>query len=191
MHITKIKINPIPYLFLVLIFLPSAPAFAQQAFTIETASSQLDDNVYFLNTVFQINLPGYIVKAVDQGFALPLSMEIEVFERSNLWFDSKVVFIRQQYRIQYHSLLDEYSVFDVNAGNRVFVSTLKDSVSKLSVLLNFPVLDNNNLVADEKYRARLRFGIDSNELPLPLKSSSLWKNNWDLVSDWYEWEINR
>ena len=34
-------------------------------------------------------------------------------------------------------------------------------------------------------------GIDSDELPLPLKSSSLWDNDWDLKSDWYEWEVIR
>ena len=36
-----------------------------------------------------------------------------------------------------------------------------------------------------------RFGIDTEELPLPLKSSSLWDNDWDLTSDWFEWRLNR
>ena len=38
---------------------------------------------------------------------------------------------------------------------------------------------------------RIRFGIDTDELPQPLKASALWDNDWDLQSDWYEWEVVR
>jgi len=46
-----------------------------------------------------------------------------------------------------------------------------------------------NLTPDRKYYARVRFGIDSDELPLPLQSSLLWDSDWDLQSDWYEWDL--
>jgi hypothetical protein len=47
----------------------------------------------------------------------------------------------------------------------------------------------DNLAPGRDYYARVRYGIDTDELPLPLKSSSLWDNDWDLKSDWYEWDI--
>ena len=53
------------------------------------------------------------------------------------------------------------------------------------------MLDIGNLAADQAYYARVRFGIDTDELPLPLKSSSLWDNDWDLQSDWFEWKVVR
>jgi hypothetical protein len=37
----------------------------------------------------------------------------------------------------------------------------------------------------------VRFGIDIDELPLPLQSSWFWDSDWDLQSEWYEWEIKR
>ncbi len=176
--------------FLLLLMMSPAVGFAGPAFTVESASSKLDGSVYFLNAVFTIELPGYVEKAVEQGFELPLAMEIKVLENRKLWLDKEVVFIRQQYRIRYHLLLDAVSVLDVNAGSKRFYASLGEALEHLSVLINFPLLDNNPLSADKKYKAQLRFGVDSKELPVPLKSSSLWENNWALNSDWYEWVVN-
>ena len=52
-------------------------------------------------------------------------------------------------------------------------------------------LDIENLAADKNYYARVRFGIDTDELPLPLQSSWFWHSDWDLQSEWYEWEVKR
>ena len=68
---------------------------------------------------------------------------------------------------------------------------LKAAVQFIEVVYNYPMLDINNLVADENNYARIRFGIDADELLLSLKLSSLWDNDWNLQSDWYEWEVKR
>jgi len=57
----------------------------------------------------------------------------------------------------------------------------------VSVLFNYRLLDGQALKPGKRYRLRLRFGIDQAELPIPLKSTSLWQNDWNLSSDWYEW----
>ncbi len=59
----------------------------------------------------------------------------------------------------------------------------------LSALQNYPLLDNNALKQGQPYHAILQFGIDLAELPIPLKSSSWWENDWDLVSEPMEWSI--
>jgi len=168
------------------------PLYAQQQdpFEVKSASTQLNETVYFLNAVFEINLPPYISSAFEQGFDLPLAMEVNISRKRAFWFDEELVTIKQKYRIQYHSILDTVSVLNVNSGSHVYFSTLDEALAYLSVLLNFPMLDNNTLDPDEHYRARLKFGVDTAELPTPLKSSSLWENDWNLVSDDYAWEIN-
>ncbi len=179
------------WLFIAALLPGPARAEDQAAFTIQSVNSQLHESVYFISAVFDIRLPGYIAKAVEEGFELPLAMEIEAYRRKTLWFDEQVVYIRQQFRINYHALLEEYSVLDVNAGMRNFFGSLDKALNHLTVLLDYPGLDGNTLLPDERYRVRLRFGIDGAELPLPLKSSSLWQNDWDLGSGWFEWELKR
>lgn len=180
------------YICLIVLAMIICPAYAEEepAFAVASVNSQLNESVYFINAVFDIELPYYIRSAVDQGFDLPLVMEIEGFRQRTMWFDEKIVFIKQQYMLRYHTLLDAVSILDVNAGNRLYYASLDEAIERLSVLIDYPALDNNTLQNGKLYHARIRFGIDSNELPLPLKSSSLWKNNWDLKSDWFEWELN-
>ena len=88
-------------------------------------------------------------------------------------------------------MLDSFVVLDVNTSERHYFDSRIAAVQFIEVVYNYPMLDINNLAADKDYYARVRFGIDSDELPLPLKSSSLWDNDWGLKSDWFEWEVVR
>ena len=190
----RIKFNHVTlifYLCMMPLVLTPAAAYAQKEFVIKSANTQLDESVYFLNAVFEINLPAYISEAFEQGFALPLAMQVEVFRERGFWLDKSVVTIKQQYRIQYHAMLDTVSLFNVNSGHRLHFSSLDEALNYLTVLLNYPLLDNNLLDSNERYNARLHFGVDHIELPIPLKSSSLWKNDWSIVSEWFKWDVKQ
>ena len=86
-------------------------------------------------------------------------------------------------------MLDSYVVFDVNSSERRYFDSRQAAVQFIEVVYNYPMLNIKNLAPGREYYARVRFGIDSDELPLPLKSSSLWDNDWDLTSDWYKWDV--
>jgi hypothetical protein len=167
----------------------SIEAQSDEPFVIESVNTHLKGDVFFLNAVFNIHLPFYITDAIEQGFNLPIVIEIEFYRDKRFWFDEQVVYIKQKYQLNYHPLLDAVSVFDVNSGRRQYYSSLKEAMRHLSVMLNYPVLDKNTLSEDQSYSGRLRIGVDQSELPVPLKSSSLWKNNWDLNSDWLDWTV--
>ena len=171
-------------------------AFAVQAqdddpFVVEHADFRLDKNVLMLDLAVNSELPGYIEIAIDQGFAVPVMFEVEIRSERSYWFDKKVVSLKQQYRLHHLPILDSFVVFDVNSSERSYFDNRKAAVQSIEVVYNYPMLDVNNLAVDKKYYARVRYGIDIDELPLPLKSSSFWDNDWDLQSDWYEWEIRR
>ena len=179
------------YLCLMLLVLKPVVADVEKEFVIKSVNTQLIDSVYFLNAVFEINLPDYMTSSFEQGFVLPLAIEIEVSRKRGFWFNEDVVTIKQQYRIQYHVFRDSVSLFNVNSGSRLYFSSLTETLNHLTVILNYPLLDNHALNQGEDYIARLSFGIDKAELPIPLKSSSLWKNDWNITSDWYEWDVTQ
>lgn len=87
--------------------------------------------------------------------------------------------------------LDSCAVLDVNSSERHTIEIRKAAVQFIEVVYNYRMLDINNLAADKDYYVRLRFGIYTDELPLSLKSGSLWDNDRNLQSDWYEWEVKR
>jgi len=171
----------------------SAPTLAQDrdAFIVDRAGFTLDETLLRLSLEIDSLIPNYILIAIDQGFAVPIMFEVEIRADKPYWFDDKVVSLKQQYRLHHQPMLDSFVVIDVNSSERHYFDNRKAAVQSIEVVYNYPMLDINNLAPDREYYARLRFGIDSDELPLPLKSSSLWDNDWDLKSDWYEWEVIR
>jgi len=189
----EIRFPTLHLAYLVIMVSLSSTAWAQDGdpFTIDKAEFTLDQNVLLLDMVMTSELPTYIEIALDQGFAVPIMFEIEIRSERRYWFDDRVVSLKQQYLLHRQPMLDAFVVFDVNSSERHYFQDRKAAVQSIEVVYNYPMLDINNLAADKNYYARARFGIDTDELPLPLKSSSLWDNDWDLKSEWYEWEIKR
>lgn len=176
-------------LVLMLFMVSAVQAQDEDPFVVERADFRLEKNVLMLDLVTNSELPGYIKIAIDQGFAVPVMFEVEIRSERSYWFDKKVVSLKQQYRLHHLPILDSFVVFDINSSERSYFDSRKAAVQSIEVVYNYPMLDINNLAVDKKYYARVRYGIDIDELPSPLKSSSLWDNDWDLQSDWYEWEV--
>ncbi|MCZ6577823.1 MAG: DUF4390 domain-containing protein [Gammaproteobacteria bacterium] len=173
-----------------LLFVPvHADVEADEAFEIETALFALDNTLLELDLVVDINLPDYIRVAINQGFAVPLMFEVEIFTNRNYWFDKKVVTLKQQYLLHFLPMLSSYVVYDVNAVQRHYFDDLSAAVRYIEVVYNYPMLDINNFAFDREYYARTRFGIDSDELPIPLKPGFFWGGIWNVHSDWYSFEM--
>ena len=160
-----------------------------EPFVVRSADFSLDQSILLLDLAVDSEIPDYILIALDQGFSVPIMFEIEILASKRYWFDDRIVSLKQQYLLHYQPMLDSYVVFDVNSSERRYFDNRRSAVRFIEVVYNYPMLNIRNLAPDRKYYARVRFGIDSDELPLPLKSSSLWDNDWDLKSDWYEWDL--
>jgi len=174
-----------------LMVVTASPAEEDSPFVVKSAEFNLDETMLMLDLVIDSQIPHSISIAIDQGFAVPLMFEVEIRAENAYWFDDKVVSLKQQYMLHYQPMLDSFVVLDVNTTERHYFDQRKAAVQFIELVYNYPMLDINNLAADKNYYARVRFGIDSDELPLPLQSSWFWDSDWDLQSEWYEVEIRR
>jgi len=160
-------------------------------FVVRSAEFTLDQSLMLLDLAIDSDIPDYISIAIEQGFSVPMMFEVEIRAHKRYWFDDRVVSLKQQYLLHHQPMLDSYVVFNVNSSERRYFDDRHEALRFMEVVYKYPLLDINNLAHDREFYARVRFGIDTDELPLPLKSSSLWDNDWDLKSDWYEWEVER
>ena len=105
-------------------FLISAGSIAQgeSSFNVTSASFTMQDGLLLLNSTIEIELPQYINKAIDQGFAVPLMFEVEVLEYSPYWFDKKLLSLKQQYQLHFLPMLSSYAIFDVKIFKKVRVT---------------------------------------------------------------------
>jgi len=179
--------------FLILMLVLCAPVVTadRDPFIVRHASFSFNQTMLQLDLVVDSEIPDYIAIAIDQGFAVPLMFEFEIRATKTYWFDEKIVSLKQKYLLHYLPMLGSFAVLDVNTGERRYFENRKAAVRYMEVVYNYPMLDINNLVTGREYYARVRFGIDTDELPVPLKSSSLWDNDWNLQSDWYKWKVHR
>lgn len=160
-------------------------------FEIKRAEFDLDGSMLFLDARIAIELPEYIEIAVDQGFAVPMSFEVDIRQDRKYWFDRSIVSLKQQYLLHFLPMLDAYVITDVNRSSRTYFDSREQAVRSLRRISQYSMFDIGNIDAGLKVYARMRFGVDGDELPLPLKSSSLWANDWDLQSDWFDWDFDR
>lgn len=187
----RFRVFYLPCLLVLALLAPSAMAQDKDPFIVESADFSLDKELLMLEMVVKSDIPDYISIALEQGFAVPIMFEVEIRSEQRYWFDDRVVSLKQQYLLHHLPMLDSFVVLDINSSERHYFANREAAVRSLEVVYNYPMLKIDNLAADKEYYARVRFGIDTDELPLPLKSSSLWDNDWDLQSEWYEWEVKR
>ena len=160
-----------------------------EPFVVRSADFNLDQSLLLLDLAVDSEIPDYILLAIDQGLSVPIMFEVEILASKRYWLDDRIVSLKQQYLLHYQPMLDSYVVFDVNSSERRYFDNRRSAVRFIEVVYNYPMFNIRNLTPDRKYYARVRFGIDSDELPLPLQSNSLWDDDWDLKSDWYEWDL--
>ncbi len=183
--------RPLKYMILLAILTTPVWGDEKPVFSVRHAIFELDGSLLLLEALIDIELPDYMAIAIDQGFAVPMSFEVEILESRKYWFDRKIVSLKQQYLLHYLPMLDAYVVSDINQGLRTYFDSREDAVLLLKKISRYPMLDIGNIDTEPDVYARLRFGLDGDELPVPLKSSSLWDNDWDLQSEWYNWEISQ
>ena len=180
-------------IWLTLLMLAGGASMADDAepFVVRSADFNLDQSILLLDLVVDSEIPDFISIAIDQGFSVPIMFEVEILASKKYWFDERIVSLKQQYLMHYQPMLDSYVVFDVNSSERRYFDNRRSAVRFIEVVYNYPMLNIRNLTPDREYYARVRFGIDADELPLPLQSNSFWDSDWDLQSDWYEWDLQR
>jgi len=172
-----------------LVTTPLLAAGEAPVFEVRSANFELEKSLLLLDSVIAIKLPGYINAAIDQGFSVPLSFEVEIRERVKYWFDVKHVSLKQQYLLHFLPMLNSYVVSDINTGQRYYFDNREEAVRSMKRVYRYPMFDIENIDRNLNIYARMRFGLDVDKLPLPLKSSSFWDNDWDLQSEWFEWEV--
>jgi hypothetical protein len=158
-------------------------------FEIQSANFSLDDTLLKLDLKIRIDLPEFVGIAVNQGFAVPLMFEVEIYTSRNNWFDKRIVTLKQSYQLLFLPMLSSYVVNDVNAGKRHYFDSLDEAVEYMEVVYNYPMLDISNFDFNREFYARTRFRIDNDALPLPLKPSIFWPSDWDERSGWYTFEM--
>ena len=176
---------------IVVFVLPAyAVADAGPGFVVNSASTELSDNVYYLHADIDYRFSDSVVEALHNGVPMVVVLDLELFrKRPWWWWDNKVASLEQRYQLQYHALSEQYLVTNLNSGKQYTSYTLHSALYGLRDVDKLPVIDRQLLSPDYQYYVRIRSRLSTNNLPVPLRMKALVSPSWWLSSAWYKWGL--
>ena len=166
-------------------------AFAKDgSFEIRSASTRLNDGVYFATARIDYRLSSDALAALDSGVALTVQLQIELSRKRRFWPDNDVATLSQAYSLSFQPLSDRYVVKNLNSGEQDSFATLFSALNNMGRVVDLPVIDVALLDPDLNYEIALRAVLDQNTLPGPLRLIAFWSSGFRLASDWYRWPLN-
>ena len=129
--------------------------------------------------------------ALTSGVPIRIALELEVIRVRRFIPDAVDVNLDLQYELEYRPLSQRFLVRSVTTGEQESFATLYSALNNLGRLQGVPIVAASELNDDARYRLRLRALLSTRQYPAPLRMLFFWRDQWQLESDWYEWDLER
>jgi hypothetical protein len=156
-------------------------------FEIRTASLELRESVYQMNSRIALPISDAVRRGLAEGLPLGLELDLNIKRVRQLLPNSTVAELTQRYHLQYNAVSARYVLRNDNSGQQESLGTLDAALEQLADIRNLPVLDKALIQSDRRYEANLRAKIDFGTVPFTLRLIMFWVSDWHRDSDWYAW----
>ena len=175
-------------LYLISLACISIPAFAK-TIDIKSTHAYTENQTYYLDATFNIELTEEAQKALRHGIALEIHTQFQLqLERKWLW-NKQVHEVLLIHRIEHFPLTGDYLTIDLRTGLRSSFNNLNAALNNISSISKMTLFNSNILAQEKNYIGRIRTYIDLESLPPPMRPQVYFSNSWDIKSEWYEWNI--
>jgi len=145
------------------------------------------DDSYVLDADFTIVLTPPLEEALNKGVSLFFLFEFELIRSRWYWFNEKIAYTQQQYRLSYNALTRQYRI---GAGNLYQnFPTLGEALDVMSRVRRREDADPGARAKKETYTAAVRLRLDTTQLPKPFQINALGSRDWNIGTDWYRWTV--
>ena len=160
-------------------------------FDVRSATTILDKQNYLLDARLQLFLSDEALNALNSGVPLTIELNVEIIRSRRFLPDAKEDELQFQYELEYRPLSQRYIVRDVKGDTQDSYATLFSALNKLGKLQDLVLTQNSSLDPQSKYRFRLQALLSTKQYSAPLRMLFFWRNQWDLKSEWFEWQLKR
>ena len=130
------------------------------------------------------------MEALHKGISLSWIVKLKVQQRRVLW-NATLEQLEMGYQIQRHTLLNLYSVKNLNDGATDMFTTLTAALSSISKVRDLPIIEKSLIVDAENYQIAIKVLFDREALPVPLRPMSYFNSEWALSSPWSLWQLQK
>ncbi len=150
-----------------------------------------DQAYLILSGDIHFNFSRAALEALDNGLPITLVTEVELAV-PNEWFWNHIIWRKSfVHEVQYHALSQQYLVKDIQTGFPKAYLTRSSALAALGKIENLKILELKKLDRDKSHIIRVRSGLDSEALPVPLRPLTYLSDSWRLRGDWkkiYWWD---
>jgi hypothetical protein len=166
----------------------AAAAFSAHAQGIEVRKSSFTagDDYYVLEAEFDIALTHTLEEVLNKGVSLYFALEFELIRPRWYWFNERVIYWNQQYRLSYNALTRQYRL---GVGNlHQSFGSLAEALEVMSRVHRRQEIEPGT-IRRETYIAGIRMRLDTSQLPKPFQLNALGSREWYIGSDWFRWTV--
>ena len=160
-------------------------------FDVRSAKSVLIDQTHVLDARLQLFLSDEALNALNSGVPLTIELNIEFIRVRRFMPDDKEVELSFQFELEYKPLSQRYIVRDTVNDTQDSYATLFSALNRLGRIQNLFLVNDNELSNDSNYRMRLQALLSTKQYSAPLRMLFFWRSQWDIKSEWYEWQLQR
>lgn len=160
---------------------------ASSSIVIKSAELQPTEDAYKLSADLEISFDEAIEEAINKGVPLNFLLEFQVVSPRKYWFDDEIVTTSTNYTISYHALSRQYLV--THNGHQNSYETLSEAKLELMEIDDWKVLDKSQIEKGAVYKAALLMRLDQSKLPQALQVEAIGSENWNLISQKFEWPL--
>ena len=160
-------------------------------FDVRSAKSVLIDQTHVLDARLQLFLSDEALNALNSGVPLTIELSIEFIRVRRFMPDDKEIELSFQFELEYKPLSQRYIVRDTVNDTQDSYATLFSALNRLGRIQNLFLVNDNELSNDSNYKMRLQALLSTKQYSAPLRMLFFWRSQWDIKSEWYEWQLQR
>lgn len=158
---------------------------------INTTHIYIENNIYYLDASYDFELSEEAYKALRHGISFEIHAHFQLrLKRTWLW-DETISEKTLIYKLEHKPLTENFLTIDLLTGLRHSHDNLDAALNHIKTISKMTLFDQDLLIENKTYIARIRTFLDIESLPPPMRPQAYFSPNWDLSSEWHEWELGQ
>ncbi len=155
------------------------------ASSVKTAAVELQNQSYYLQAELNFNLSPSAKQALMNGIPLHWDIAIALKQQRTLIWDSLLLYHRLRYQIRYYALLNVFRVKAEHNGQINNFASLTAAMNSIAQIHGLKLLEVEAMPATHHYQLTIQINFDREALPIPLRATSYFDEQWALSSERY------
>ncbi len=176
-------------LFVIFVLLFNTANANEYAAEVKQAEVSVRNGEYILAAYLGYHLSPQANDALQNGVPLFWSIKIKLQQQHDFWLNKTLSKQTLRYRLQYHALLNMYRVRNENTGIMNSFSTLSAALNAMATVRDLPLMATKDLLPNVHHLVAIKVLFEDDALPLPLQTQVIANPQWQLSSDWTQWNF--